>query len=175
MIFSVYNGNDASVSAVADLRFYAANGVDGGPGTLLYGYNTPALTFAAGESALKLVDLPTGPTVFAVPDGTFWAGLSFSDGNGTTGATADQLADLGQLTYDPPTVGSSSDLFFQSDTAGAFTTSRPTGNLSSFGGDPAASFGWQFNVADTAVPEPTSIGLAGVAAAAVLGRRRRRA
>lgn len=176
LTFTAYNGSDTPVTAVADLRFYAADGAGGGPGTLLFGYDTGAFSLDANASAFEPVTLPTVGSTFNLPSGTFYAGVSFSDGGGTTGATADQLANLGQVVFDPPTLGSSADSFFQSSGAGLFLTNNPAGDpTNSFGGSPAANFGWQFNVTGTAVPEPASAGLLGTAAVAALARRRRRA
>ncbi len=174
--FSVYNGNATAVTVIPELRFYATDGTgstgaaDGLPGSLLYGVNLLPTSVPAGSS-LDALSLPTtGANVFDLPSGTFYAGLAFTDG-GTTGATAAQLANFGQLTFAPPTVGSSNDYFFQSSGTGPFTSANPAGQASSFGGNPTADFGWAFTVA---VPEPASAGLLAVGAVAAVGRRRRR-
>ena len=54
--------------------------------------------------------------------------------------------------FNPPTIGSSFDIYFLSTAAGV-PGDFPAGNLQNFQpGGPAANFGWQFQVA--AVPEP---------------------
>ena len=177
--FSAYNTDQTNpVTLVAQLRFYAANGTGGGPGTYLYGYNSGSFSLGPNADALELVNFPTtGTGTFPLPSGTFWAGLSFSDGGGTTGATAAQLGEVGQLVYDPPTVGTSANNLFDSTAAGTFGTNSPAGTTEQYdttGGAPRANLAWSFTVAPSAVPEPATAGLLAVAAAAALGRRRQR-
>ena len=179
--FSFYNANPEAVTFVAQIRFYAADGAAGGstttvdgPGTILYGVNSLPITVSGGTGMLEQFSLPTTGTPFILPAGTFWAGVSFGNGNGSTGVTADELSNLGQATFDPPTVGTSTDNFFQSDDGGSFLTANPGGAIYDFGGSPAANFGWQFAVT-SAVPEPTSLAVLAVAGVAALGRRRRTA
>jgi len=174
--FTVANTNATAVTARAHARFWNNSGPGGGPGTLLYTFDTPAQTYAANSvSPQPVVGVPAGS--FVLPSGTFWAGLSFDDNNGTTGATVAQLNNLGQGIFNPPTVGSSLDRLFDTSSAGTFNFNNPSGSIlaAPFGGNPAANLGWQFTV--QAVPEPTTLALCGFAAASFAGSawRRRRA
>ena len=87
------------------------------------------------------------PASMNMPGGTFWAGVTFDNNNGTTGMTAAQLDNMGQGLFDPPDVGTSADLAFITNAAGSFfTISNPAGALFNLGGQPAANFGWEFVV-----------------------------
>jgi hypothetical protein len=79
------------------------------------------------------------------------------------------------LIYNPPTVGSSADLFFWTDEYGDFAVNDPVGKLYWFGGSPVANFGWEFEVGSAAIPEPgtLALGLLGMLPLVLLGRRRR--
>jgi len=144
--FSVANLNATPVTARPRIRFWFDNG--GAPGAY---YNVPAdvgfsfnpLTFSPG---VTLVTGSIGPGLFTMPGGRFWAGLTFDDNNGTTGATQAQIDGLGQGIFDPADIGSSEDLAFATTGAGSFFgTSNPPGATFSFGGPPSpASFGWEF-------------------------------
>jgi hypothetical protein len=151
--FSVANFNGAAVSARPLVRFYSDDGAGGTPGTLLASFNFNPIAFTAGSVANFTFN--PGSNVFIVPvSGTFWAGITFDDNNGGTGATAAQLNLLGQGIYSPPTIGSSQDSFFKTILAGSFASSNPAGSLSSFGGSPVANFGWSFTSPAAPVPEP---------------------
>jgi hypothetical protein len=147
--FSVANLNAGTVLARPRVRFYDDDGAGGTPGTYITGFSFNAISFGAG------VTVYSATAAFTVPgtDGSFWAGITFDDNNGATGATAAQLNNLGQGIYDPPTVGSSFDSFFVTNAAGSFLVNNPAGTVSNFGGAPIANFGWVFQVA-TPVPEP---------------------
>jgi hypothetical protein len=88
--------------------------------------------------------------LFTTPAGGFWVGLIF-DNNFTagsaTGITLNQINNLGQLTFAPPTIGTSPDLLFATNGTGFFTSNNPAGALfsSPFGGTPVANFAWQFS------------------------------
>lgn len=171
--FNLINVSGSAVSVNPDLRFYAADGANGGPGTLLAIVNVVPITQTSGTIQVYTVPSSSAAGFFALPATTFWAGIAFSDG-GTATATAAQLAGFGQGTFDPPTVGSSQNVAFQSTTTTDFTTSNPTGGLFNFtGGTPLADFGWGFSV--TPVPEPASVGLLAAAGGLLLSRRRRTA
>ena len=181
-VFSVANFNAAAVSARARVRFYATSATTGGPGTYLTGF-TFANPITFGASSVNLYTFSSATGVFAVPaNSSIWAGITFDDNVGTTGATAAQLNNLGQGLYGPPSVGSSQDVFFQTTAAGSFVQNSPTGSFFNFNGSPAANFGWQFTVvtpaATPAVPEPGSIALLvgmSLPVAGVFARRRKQA
>jgi hypothetical protein len=148
--FTVANFNGTGVSARPLVRFYDDDGAGGTPGTLLAAFNFNPLAFAAGSVATFTFN--PGSNLFIVPaSGTFWAGITFDDNNGGTGATAVQLNNLGQGIFSPPTIGSSQDSFFQTTSAGSFASSNPAGSFASFSGSPVADFGWSFT---SPVPEP---------------------
>lgn len=166
--FSVTNLNTVAVTARPRVRFYADNG-SGAPGAVLAGFSFTPISFAA--NTVQVFNASNAPTVgFVTPSpGTpIWAGITFDNNNGTTGATLAQLNNLGQGTFDPPTLGSSLDRMFQTTAAGDFLVNNPVGATtnSPFAGAPLADFGWQFTVV---VPEPATIGLLGLSSIAALG------
>jgi hypothetical protein len=178
MTFSVANFNSTAVTARAIVQIYAADGTGGGPGTLITAIAFNPIAFTAGQVGLFSFTSTTLP-IFTMPTGTFWAGISFDDNFGTTGATADQLNLLGQGSFDPPTVGSSQpDVAFLSSSAASVATNNPDGTIGNFGGNPIANFGWDFSTAQ-AVPEPSTLALSAVGGLVLVGvrltRRRRSA
>jgi hypothetical protein len=142
LTFSVANFNAAAVSARARIRFYLADGASGGPGTVLAGFSFNPISFPVGVSLWSFN--PAG--AMTLPLAPFWAGVTFDNNAGGTGATAAQLNGLGQGMFDPPTVGTSADQFFVTSAAGSFLASNPAGTLGNFGGAPPANFGWAFDV-----------------------------
>jgi hypothetical protein len=177
--FSVVNFNAAAVSARVRVRFYQGDGANGGPGTFITGFTFNPITFGAGSVSVFNTALQAAP-YFTMPTTTFWAGMTFDDNTGGTGATAAQLNNLGQGIFNPPTVGSSQDVFFQTTAAGSFLQNNPGGGFFFFGGSPVANFGWSFfsSSAPPGVPEPSPVVLsaaAGLIALAVKVARRRRA
>ncbi len=91
--FSVANLNSTAVSARPLVRFYNNNGTSGGPGTFITGFNFNPISFAA--SAVQLFTFSQA-NMFTLPSsGTLWAGMSFDNNAGTTGATLAQLNNLG--------------------------------------------------------------------------------
>jgi hypothetical protein len=159
--FFVTNRNTAAVTIRPLLRIWdddsqsLGDGVDH-PGTLLRGINLGPITLAAAPSAstfsstLVTVDL-TGGTAFGglnIPNGPgiagdpyrVWAGLAFDNNSGRTGATLDQMNNVGQLVNDinnngNPLVGRSGDV--------AWGTNNTPG--SPFFGDPGADL-WARNL-----------------------------
>ncbi|MFO0887615.1 MAG: hypothetical protein U0790_00565 [Isosphaeraceae bacterium] len=158
--FTVANLNSVAVSVGVNLRIFAGDGAGGGPGTLLAGLNFNPSTFAA--SSINAFSFTSAASIFTMPSTTFWAALSFNNFGGSTGVTAAQLNNLGMGLFDPPTVGSSQDVFFQSSAASLGNTSNPAGGFYFFGGNPRANFGFAFFTASV-VPEPPSATLAGLA------------
>jgi hypothetical protein len=134
-MFSVFNANQVAVTARAIVRFYDSNGAGGGPGTLLTGFTFNPISYSAGN--LQLFTFSPGGTLFTAPHAVFWAGITFDNNNGTTGATAAQLNFIGQGIYNPPTLGSSNDVFFATSTAGDFLTNNPAGASSASAGTPS--------------------------------------
>jgi hypothetical protein len=168
--FSVANLNTVAVSARPRVRFWVGDAAGGSPGTY---YNAIGYTFnpiSFGANSVGLFTGTIGPGFFQPAAGqVLWAGITFDNNVGATGATAAQLDNLGQGIFNPPAVGSSSDTFFATTGAGSFfNTNNPAGSQSNFGGNPAANFGWEFNV-----PTPGSIALLGMGG--LLAARRRRA
>jgi hypothetical protein len=172
--FSVANFDAAAVTARARVRFWNADGTGGAPGTY---YSVPAavgftfnpIAFAPGVTVFSA---GIAPGTFTMPGTTFWAGITFDDNTGGTGATIGQMNNLGQGVFDPPVVGSSADQMFITAAAGSFFgTNNPAGGLANFGGQPHANFGWEFEV----VPEPTTMAVLGMGLAGFLARRRKKA
>jgi len=161
--FSVSSQSSTIVSTRVLVRFFDDDGPGGTPGSLIAAYTYPAASFSLGSALVTKTD------PFAIPaDGSFWAGIAFDNDFGATGATLGLLNGLGQDIYNPPTIGSSADNYFLGTGLGDFTSSNPAGSALNFGGSPVANFRWQVQV----VPEPTSLVLAGAAAAGWLVRRR---
>src|SRR4051794_7331196 len=137
--FTVANLNSVATNARPIVNFYANNGAGSGPGTLVASFTFNVITFNAATVAI--FTFAPGGTLFTVPaNAALWAGIMFDNGGGAT-ATQAQLNNLGQGIFDPPTIGSSADLFFRS-TANGPTGSNPAGTFNNFGGNPRANFGW---------------------------------
>ena len=166
--FSVSNLNAVNVSARARVRFYADNA--NAPGTLLAAFSFAPISFTAGSVGL----FTTAPANYfnLGLNSKIWAGISFDNNSGGTGATLAQLNNLGQGIFNPPTKGSSANAFFQSTAAGVFGN-NPAGSLlnNPFGGNPVGNFGWAFT---SSVQEPGSAGLIcfGLMAMGLVRRRR---
>lgn len=171
--FSVANLNTVAVSARPRIRFWVGDAAGGAPGTYYsspaaVGYTFNAISF--GANSVGLFTATIGPGFLQPAAGqVLWAGITFDNNTGATGATAAQLNNLGQGIFGPPVVGSSADAMFVTTAAGAFfPTNNPAGAITNFGGNPVANFGWEFNV-----PTPGSLALLGMGG--LLGARRRRA
>lgn len=156
--FSVANFNATAVSARARVRFWFDNA--GAPGAY---YNVPAPVGFSFNALLYAPGVTTvtgtlGPALFTMPDASapFWAGITFDNNSGATGATLAQMDNLGQGIFDPADVGFSDDLGFVTTAAGSFfNVSNPAGSLFNFGGTPPVSFGWEFTSV-TATPTAKS-------------------
>lgn len=161
--FSVANFNTTAVSARARVRFYAADGAGGAPGTAIAGYSFNPISFASGSVALFTTGFLAGGAAMPV---NFWAGITFD--NVGTGISDAQLSLLGQGIYGPPTLGSSTDTAFQTNLAGSHLVNNPVGSQFNFQGSPPANFGWRVSTA----PAPGAMALLGLGGLAA-GRRRR--
>lgn len=128
-----------SGNETADLKFYANNGPNGSPGTLLY--DSGSFTITKGENGYNTVN-DTGLQV-QVPGNFTWTVLF-------GGIEAFETAGL--LFYNPPLVGSSLDDYWEKGANGLWALKRftPTGG-------PVANFGAQ--VTAIPVPEPGTIQL----------------
>jgi len=171
--WSIANGATVSQTISPYIRFYDTTGPGGGPGNLLGGLNFNGISVASGNVAgfyynasASAITLPT----------SFWAAEFFS----TTGSAAN-AAKIGEGTFNPVDVGSSSDEDFTSassasygSSSSSFVSADPAGtvNASPFGGTPVANFEWEFNAA-APVPEPAALALLAPAALLGLSRRRR--
>jgi len=126
-----------SFSAEPKIRIWDDNGPGGGPGTFLFGVTaTTPVVYSANSNFVDVIIFNTPDTPFpgfVIPaDGRFWAGVQFDNNNGST-ATVEQLNELGVEFYNPPTVGSSADLYFRTSgpqgVFGFFGVSNPPGTL----------------------------------------------
>ena len=148
--FSVVNLNAVQLTFRPRARFWFADGAGGAPGTY---YNLPAavgFTFnpvTVGATSATVFTAALGAGVMTMPTSTFWAGLTFDNNSGGTGATAAQLNNLGQGVFGPADVGTSADQYFATTGAGSFFgIANPAGALGNFGGNPVADLGWEFSV-----------------------------
>jgi len=156
--FSVANFGTVPVSVRARIRFWFDNA--GVPGTYYnlpsaVGFSFNAFTFSPGVTVLTGT---IGPGLWTMPVGTapFWAGITFDDNSGATGATQAQMDMLGQGLFGPPDVGTSADTGFQTTAAGSFfNINSPAGAAFNFAGVPPTNFGWEFT-AVTATPAAQS-------------------
>ena len=152
--FSVANLGAGTVTARPRVRFYLSDGAGGGPGTVVTGFTFNPISFPAGVGLYTATLAGT----MNLPLTTFWAGITFDNNTGGTGATAAQLNGLGQGIFDPPTVGSSLDVFFITTAAGSFLANNPAGSFSNFNGAPVANFGWDFQVEQPVPAIPSTWG-----------------
>lgn len=157
--FSVANFNSTAVSARARIRFHLPDGGGTTTGTYITGFSFNPISFPVGVSLWS-----TTTAAFALPANLFM-GMTF-DNSGAAATTAAQLNNLGEGLFNPPDVGSSPDLAFQTSAASVGNVTAAPGSSFNFGGAPVANFGWEI------VPAPASMALLGMGGL-VLGRRRR--
>lgn len=160
--FGVVNFNSAAVTFRPRVRFWFADGGGGLPGNY---YDQPApigftfnpVVMNPGAATVFTANVAAG--TFQMPGTTFWAGLTFDNNVGATGATAAQLDNLGVALFDPPMEGTSTDVLFQTAAAGSFfAPDFPVGATFNFLGNPVANAGWAFNVDNATPAETTSWG-----------------
>jgi hypothetical protein len=174
---TVDNPNGSTVTARPFLRFWNADGAGGGPGTYFSPGGTP-LDVNFGPTQLSQMVAPNYLGIvleaksFQIPASEkLWVGIGFDDANGTTGATPAQLRNLGFSLFDPPTIGSSADIMYLTNTSGSFLgVDNPAVTPLNFNGDPVLNAGFRFGV--NPVPEPT--GMLAVGLVAVVGYAARR-
>ena len=141
--FTVQNNNAGAVSVRARVRFYANNG--GAPGAVLSAVSFNAFSFGAGTTTLTSNPFPA----FSATTQTIWAGITFDNNSGATGATAAQLDNFGLRVVDPPDRGSSADVSFLTNAAGDFNITNPTGTVVNTAGV-VDNLGWELLSTPTA-------------------------
>lgn len=151
--FEYYLAHGASGDEKGQFRLYENNGLNGAPGTLLF--ESDPFSLRPGYGSVSIGDPATGDlNVFAPIDDLTWT-VQFS------GVTGNEVAGL--TMYDPPSVGSSFNDYWEKAN-GTWGTKTFTGPDA-----PVANFG----ATVTAVPEPSTIALGLLGAAALLIRRRK--
>jgi hypothetical protein len=170
--FGFGNANAAPITVRPRVRFYQNNG--GVPGTLITGFTFNPITVNANSANGFFTTLPAG-SQFTIPNGKFWAGITFDNNGGTTGATVADMSNVGGLLFDPPAVGFSDDIDFQTSSQGAFLVNNPPGavRVSPYAPDAIASYLWEFSGPLANTPEPAAIGLLAGAAFGLTSRRRK--
>lgn len=146
--FSVINFNQTDVTARPRIRFYEADGPNGSPGTLIGGLSFAPITFTANSYQIFFNNPAPGAYVFN--NRSFWAGMTFDDNGGTTGATLAQMNNLGQGVFNPIDIGNSTNGAFITDTAGGFYFSNPVGKVYNVP-ERSFNFGWEF-ISSTSLP-----------------------
>jgi hypothetical protein len=147
--FEYYLAHGASGDERGILRLYDNTGQQGSPGTLLF--QSDLFSLRPGYNTM----VGDGLNIFAPSDNITWT-VEFS------GVTGNEI--VGLTFYDPPTVGSSFDDFWEK--------TGDTWVLKRFSADVDGTIS-NFGAQVTAVPEPSTIALGLLGAAALLLRRRK--
>ncbi|MBS1720597.1 MAG: PEP-CTERM sorting domain-containing protein [Armatimonadetes bacterium] len=165
-----------AVSVRPRVRIYDSTGAGGGPGTVLAAVSFNPISIAANSYSIVTGNMT--PNNIALPSGTFWFGIVYdsvgSGGAGNTGATAAQVAGMGQVVFNGgPTIGSSANQIFTTTAAGSatvsFASNSPAGTIGGFvGGSPVANMGIKITV----VPEPATMTALALGGLALLRRKR---
>ena len=159
MRFSVANLNAGTISVRPRVRFWNADGaplgagLPNGPGTyyapggVAQGFTFNAIAFGAGVTTVTSAPLATPMPIPAGTTTTLWAGITFDNNAGATGATDADLSNFGQGMFTPVDLGSSTNTLFETTAAGSFfNTNNPPGAALNFGGSPVANQGWELVV-----------------------------
>lgn len=132
------------------IRFYQANGTAAAgptgvlsPGTLISGFSPATTSLTSQAIGYRGVNPAAG--AFVVPNGTFWAGISFDNFNGATGANGAQLNALG-VSLNPAITGSNTDTYFRTTNAGDFLAANPAGAQAQFTSGVQSQFAWLVSV-----------------------------
>src|SRR5205814_6128238 len=111
--FSVANFNATARTVRPHVTFYLNDGANGGPGTIAAAFLFNPLSVGASTISNFGFNVPVA-SQFAIPTNRFfWAGETFDNGGGAT-ATNSELDSFGQGLSNPPTIGSSQNVFFSS-------------------------------------------------------------
>ena len=166
--FSIFNINSSTRSISPHVSFFLADGPLGVPGTLVAAFQFNPISVASFDGGFVTVTLPPADQ-FPVPaNRKLWAAETFANDLGSTSSDA-EVDNWSQGYYDPPTIGSSADLAFQTLNPFDGFSSDPDGALFNWGGNPVvANFGWQLQA-----PEPASVWIAGLAMLGFASRGRR--
>jgi hypothetical protein len=158
--FSIANFNATAVTARPRVRFHQLDNAGGtNTGTYITGFSFVPFSIPTGVSLWSATT-----AAFALPQ-NFSMGITFD--NSTVPATTQaQINALGVGIFNPPDVGSSPDLAFQTTAASVGNVTGAAGGTFNFSGNPVANFGWEI------VPAPSSMALLGLGGL-IAGRRRR--
>jgi hypothetical protein len=137
--FSASNVGAACVNAAPTLLFY-----DQASGAIIDGVVFNPICVDPGVT-LYTADLSTlsPPITFPLDangEANIWMCQLYDDAGGTTGATSTEMDGLGAGLCDPPTVGSSPDNIYLSDTPILSYVPLPSGIQGNFGGSPVANY-----------------------------------
>ena len=131
VFFTCTNINSVDVTVRVLLRFYGADRGDSAwPGTYIAGYTFEAITIPAYN--INLYSVNTDPSVLKTNKSAIYAGLIYDNNHGATGATIDQMNQLGQGKFQPIEVGTSTDNIFVTDSAGLYDSADPVGRVYGF-------------------------------------------
>ena len=131
VFFTCTNLNPVDVTIRVLLRFYEADRGDSAwPGTYIAGYTFEPVTIPAYN--INLYSVNTDPSVLKTKKSAIYAGLIYDNNHGATGATIDQMNQLGQGKFQPIDVGTSTDNIFVTDSAGLYDSSDPVGRVYGF-------------------------------------------
>jgi len=179
--FSIFNINSSTRSISPHVSFFLADGPLGVPGTLVAAFQFNPISVASFDGGFVTVTLPPADQ-FPVPaNRKLWAAETFANDLGSTSSDA-EVNNWSQGYYDPPTIGSSADLAFQTTNPFDGFSSDPDGALFNWNGDPVvANFGWQLQAPEPASPSILALAMLGFASrgrrtetAKINGRRKLR-